>query len=127
MLYRDMVKDALDILLPRPNLNVEMPSTARASLTDQAAHNRAVLHLMFAVPVKRGADSSTWGDKKAALEVIDEVFPLNDVKCTVRLEQPVKSVKLVPENQELPFEVSQGATHFVVPQVLCHQMVELAY
>ncbi len=127
MLYRDMIKDALDILLPQPNLKVEMPSTARASLTDQAARNRAILHLMFAVPVKRGADSSSWGDRKAALEVIDEVFPLNDVKCTVRLEQPVKSVKLVPEHRELPFEVSQGATHFTVPQVLCHQMIELTY
>ena len=127
MLYRDMVKDALDILLPEPNLEVAMPSTARASLMNQAEHNRAVLHLLFAVPVKRGADSSSWGDKKAALEVIDELFPLNDVACTVRLDQPVKSVKLVPENQELPFEIAEGAVRFVVPEVLCHQMVELSY
>ena len=126
MLYRDMIQDALAILLPEPNLEVALPSTARASLTDQANKNRAVLHLLFATIVKRGADSSSWGDKKAALEVIDELFPLNDVACTVRLDQPVKSVKLVPENQELPFEIEQHAVSFTVPQVLCHQMVELS-
>ncbi len=117
MLYRDMVKDALNILLPLPNLQTELPSTARASLMDQPAENRAVLHLLFAIPVKRG-------DK---IEVIDELFPLNDVRCTVRLEQPVKSVKLVPENQDLTFEIADDAVSFVVPQVLCHQMVELGY
>ena len=127
MLLRDMVVDALNILLPEPNLETNLPSTARASLMNQADENRAILHLMFAIPIKRGADSNSWGDKKAALEVIDELFPLNDVQCTVRLEQPVKSVKLVPENQDLPFEVSQGAVSFVVPQVLCHQMIELGY
>ena len=100
---------------------------ARVSLTNQAAHNRAVLHLMFAVPVKRGADSSVWGDKKAALEVIDEIVPLNDVKCTVRLNKPVESVKLVPENQQLPFEIAENAVSFTVPQVMCHQMIELSY
>lgn len=117
MLLRDMVKDALKILLPQPNLEVELPSTARASLMNQADQNCAVLHLLFAIPVKRGD----------GIEVIDELFPLNDVKCKVRLDKPVKSVKLVPENQDLPFELSQGAVSFVVPQVLCHQMVELGY
>ena len=117
MLLRDMFKDALAILLPQPNLEVELPSTARASLMNQAAHNRAITHLLFAVPVKRGDD----------IEVIDELFPLNNVKCTVRLDKPVKSVKLVPENQQLPFEVAENATSFVVPQLLCHQMVELGY
>ena len=117
MLYRDMIKDALNILLPKPNLQVDLPSTARASLMDQADQNRAILHLLFAIPVKRGDN----------IEVIDELFPLRDVKCVVRLDKPVKSVKLVPENQELPFEIAEGATSFVVPEVLCHQMVELSY
>ena len=54
MLYRDLVKDALNILLPHPNLKVDLPSTARVALTEQAQQNRAVLHLLFAVPVKRG-------------------------------------------------------------------------
>ena len=99
MLDRDLVKDALAVLLPAPVLEADLPSTARVSLMDQPAHNRAVLHLLFAVPVKRGADQSEWGDPKAAVEVIDELFSLRDIACKVRLEQPVKSVKLVPENQ----------------------------
>ena len=117
MLTRDLVKDALAILLPRPNVQTNLPSTARVALTEQAAHNRAILHLLFAIPVKRGKD----------IEVIDELFPLAHVKCEVRLDKPVKQVKLVPENQQLPFETSDGAVKFSVPELLCHQMVELSY
>ena len=117
MLLRDVVKDALAVLLPAPAVETDLPSTARVSLLDQSAENRAILHLLFAIPIKRGDD----------IEVIDEIFPLHNVKCTVRLDKPIKSVKLVPENQDLPFEVAENVTSFVVLQLLCHQMVELGY
>ncbi len=117
MLYRDLVKDALNILLPRPSLRTNLPSTARVALTEQAQQNRAVLHLLFAIPVKRGDD----------IEVIDELFPLADIECEVRLDKPVKQVKLVPENRQLSFETGDGVTSFTVPELLCHQMIELSY
>jgi hypothetical protein len=45
----------------------------------------------------------------------------------VRTQKPVASVKLVPSNQEIPFEQQDGAVRFSVPELLCHQMVEVAY
>ena len=125
MLYRDLVKDALQILLPAPAVETNLPASARASLMQQQQQNRAVLHLLFAVPVKRGADSTMWATSQAAVEVIEEFYPLSNVACQVRLDKPVKSVKLVPSGQALPFETENGATTFTVPELLCHQMVEL--
>jgi hypothetical protein len=127
MLYRDLVKDALAILLPKPSVEVELPSVGRTSLMEQEKENRAILHLLFAVPVKRGADKSVWGSGTWAPEVIEDLFPLYDIPCTVRLEKKVESVRLVPSNQEIPFEESNGQIKFNVPKLLCHQMVELRY
>ena len=127
MLYRDLVKDALQILLPAPIVEADLPSTARVSLMEQADKNRAILHLLFAVPVKRGADRSVWATGEWGPEVIDELFPLFNVSCKVRLKQPVKSVKLVPSDQDLEFQIEGDEVSFVVPELLCHQMVELDY
>ena len=127
MLYRDLVKDALAVLLPAPVIEADLPSMARVSLMEQANENRAILHLLFAVPVKRGADRSVWGTGEWGPEVIDELFPLHNIACQVRLDKPVTSVKLVPSGQELPFQTNEGAVEFVVPELLCHQMIELSY
>lgn len=127
MLYRDLVADALKILLPQPSVEASLPTVARASLMQQDAQNRAILHLLFAVPVKRGADSSVWATGQWAPEVIEDLFPLFNVKCSVRLEKPIASVKLAPSGQAIPFEQIGGAVRFTVPELLCHQMVELAY
>ena len=127
MLYRDLVADALKLLLPAPRVEADLPSTARVSLMNQSAERRAILHLLFAVPVKRGADSSQWASSATEVEVIEDLFPLYNIECAVRLDEPVKSVKLAPSGQALEFENAGGAAKFVVPELLCHQMVELGY
>ncbi len=127
MLYRDLVADALKILLPQPRVEAKLPTVARASLMQQAEQGRAILHLLFAVPVKRGADQSVWATGTWGPEVIEDLFPLANVECTVRLDRPVSSVKLAPSGQAIPFEQADGAVRFVVPELLCHQIVELAY
>ena len=64
-LYRDLVQDALNLLIGAPQIETNLPSTGRVSLQDQAAQNRYVLHLLHAVPVKRGADSSQWASAES--------------------------------------------------------------
>lgn len=127
MLYRDLFADALKKLLPQPRVEAKLPTVARTSLMQQDEQNRAILHLLFAVPVKRGADKSVWATGTWAPEVIEDLFPLFNVECTVRLEKPVASVKLIPSGEAIPFEQNEGAVCFTVPELLCHQMVELAY
>jgi len=121
-LYRDVVQDALAYLLPQPALETGLPSAGRASLTRQ--ENRYILHLLYATPALRGAGGgpypTTW-----AVEVIEDLVPLHEVFCTVRVPETVTRVRLVPEGKELEFERDGDAISFVVPRVLCSQMVEL--
>lgn len=125
-LLRDLMKDALATLLSLPRVEVALPTTGRVSLMQQQELNRAVLHLLFAVPVKRGADVSR-GPGAQSLEIIEDLFPLRDVACAVRLDDEVMGVCLAPSGDELPFEAEKGAVRFNVPELLGHQMVELRF
>jgi hypothetical protein len=125
---RDYAIKALRLLLREPSVEVSgLPSTGRVTLRRQPALSRAVLHLLWAPTVKRGG---TWGDKD--VEVIEDLVPLRGISAAVRVdsalgERRVKSIRLVPQGVELPFEeTGDGFVRFVVPEMLCHQMVEIS-
>ncbi len=126
-LFRDLVEDALQILLPAPRVEAQMPSAARAVLTEQRDHKRAVLHLLFATPQKRGADQSVWETGQTTVELIEDLVPLHDVAVKVRLDSPVQSVRLAPSGEDVPFERFGGGVSFIVPRVLGHQMIEIGH
>jgi hypothetical protein len=108
-------------------VTTNLPTAGRTSLMLQAANQRYMLHLLFALPQKRGADRSTWNEGKHSVELIEDLFPLYDVQVEVRVSHAVKSVKLAPSGQELEFTPIEGGVKFTVPKLLCHQMVELGY
>ena len=120
-LWRDLVRDALASLLPQPRVEAQLPSSARVYLNEQADENRAVLHLLYATPQKRGADQGSWWGAALSVEVIEDPIPLHDVSVSVRLDRPVAKVRLVPEGRDLDFQTENGATSFVVPRVFIHQ------
>ncbi len=133
-LYRDLVSDVIAYLLGDLSLQTNLPTAARASLMRQEDEGRDVLHLLYAVPVLRGASGGSGGAEASwSLEVIEDLVPLRDVECSVRLSnkgqngQAVKSVRLTPSGEELPFSTDGDRVRFTVPQLLCHQMVELSY
>jgi len=125
-LYRDLVKDALAALLPDPAFSVTLPSQGRATLTRQHDQNRHVLHLLYATPVKRGAAQSQWASGTQSVEVIEDLVPLHDIACTVRMENSAASVTLEPGGEALPFVQENGVVSFTVPHLLCHQMVAIS-
>lgn len=124
-LYRDLLVDALSTLLPARVLDTNLPTAGRTSLMKQDELNRYVLHLLFAVPQKRGADSTQWGSGQSAVELIEDLFPLYDVQVTLRVPESVTSVKLAPSGEVLPVTAVDGGITFTVPKLLCHQMVEI--
>ena len=125
-LYRDLVHDAIDFLLGEPSVRVGLPTAGRASLMRQADENRHLLHLLYAVPVKRGADRSEWGTGLQSVEVIEDLVPLREIDCVVRLPETVRRVTLAPSGEALPFTVSDdGAVRFTVPELVCHQIIAL--
>lgn len=126
-LYRDLVRDALGLLLPEPAVETSLPTAGRSSLMHQQEQQRYLLHLLFAMPQKRGANNSAWGGAATSVEIIEDLFPLHEIKVSVRVPQKVESVTLVPEGQDLGFQSGDGEVTFVVPRLMCHQIVELSY
>ena len=113
---RTLFANALDMLLPEPVLRVDGPSTLQATLNQQTSKNRYVLHVLHYIPERRGQD----------FDVIEDVIPLYNVPVSLNIEQPVKSITLVPAGTTLEFE-QKDRIEFTVPEVSGHQMVEIAY
>ncbi|WP_395095280.1 alpha-amylase family protein [Armatimonas sp.] len=112
---KTLLKDAIEMLLPRPVLSVKGPSSLLATLNRQEAESRHIVHLLHYIPERRGQ----------ALDVIEDVIPVHNIEVTVRLGQPVSAVKLVPDGAALAFTVENGAVKFTVPTVNGHAMVEV--
>jgi len=114
---KELVRGALDLLLPEPVLRVDGPSTLQASLNVQREQGRQIIHLLHYIPERRGRE----------FDVIEDVIPLYKVKVSVRVGARVPTrVTLEPQGEELPFEQQGGRVEFVVPELNGHQIVAIA-
>ncbi len=93
----------------------EMPDRGVMTYTRQENENRNILHLLFAHTTVRGRKT----------EVIEDTVPLYNVKCSVRFGNKPSRVALVPSDEELEFNCSNGVVEFTVPKVDIHQMIEI--
>jgi hypothetical protein len=127
MLYRDFVALVIERLLgDLGKVRAALPSGGRVSLMRQDAQKRHVLHLLYAVPMQRAEHAfPRWGIHKT--QVIEDIVPLFDVACSVRIDRAVARVRLAPSGDVLPHSVSNGWIRFTVPRVECHQMIELVH
>jgi hypothetical protein len=114
---KTLLFNAIDLLLPEPLLRHDGPSTVIATVNEQVAHNRQVIHLLHYIPERRGQ----------AFDVIEDIIPLYNLKLSVRADQSIKNVTLVPQGQLLEFTHSRGKLNFTVPQIMGHQMIEISF
>lgn len=114
---KTLLLNAIDLLLPEPLLRHDGPSTVIATVNEQSAHNRQVIHLLHYIPERRGQ----------AFDVIEDIIPLYNLKLSVRIGQPVKAVALVPQGQSLEYTRSGGRLIFNVPQISGHQIIEISF
>jgi hypothetical protein len=126
-LYRDLVQDAIRLLLGDLSVQSNLPTAARLSLMHQENEKRYVMHLLYAVPVKRGADAGARGPGMQAVEIIEDLVPLYDIECSVRVPQKIEGVRLAPSGAEIEYSQDGERVNFTMPKLLCHQMVELTY
>ena len=61
------------------------------------------------------------------MDVVEDVIPLHQIAVSVRVPGDVRSVTLVPQVKDLPFELRSGRAEFIVPRVVGHQMVAIAF
>lgn len=125
--YREFIVNAIRAFLGDAlRTSTNLPSTARLSLTRQAAEKRHILHLLYAPTVSRGGVMQLSGGNASggrSVEVIEDLPLLHDVEVTLQVS--AKSAKLVPQGVELPIEKSGDRITLRLPQFSCHQMIEL--
>jgi hypothetical protein len=108
-----LVLNALELLLPEPLVRHDGPTTLIATLNEQRAHKRTVLHLLHYVPERRGDD----------FDVIEDVLPLFDLKVSVRTGKAPNQVVAVPQERPVPFAFKNGRTEITVPRLVGHEMI----
>ncbi|HUW32501.1 MAG TPA: alpha-amylase family protein [Planctomycetota bacterium] len=110
-----LMLNAIDLLLPDPLVRLQGPATVIATLNEQPANSRIVLHLLHYIPERRGKD----------FDVIEDVIPVYDLKLSVKVPGKVKEVALVPGKSPLKFKQKGDRVEFTVKELAGHQMVEI--
>jgi len=117
LVLRESVLYALDRLLPNRTLRTNLPAQGVVAVQKQAKHQRWVVHLLYASPVRRGD----------GVEVIEDLIPLRDVAVRIAAPAPVKDVYLAPSGERLPFVQEGGTVRCTVPEFTAHAMVVLQF
>jgi hypothetical protein len=108
-------------LVRRRMIETSLPLAGRATLRQQPAAKRDVLHLLYATPVLRG---SIRGDN---VQPIQDLITLHDIDVSIETAGHVKSVETVPSGEVLLFAQQNGRAAFQVTELRGHQIVEISY
>lgn len=114
--HRDLFLAALKSIHKTPVLEVELQSSGRVNLLHQPDQNRYIAHLLYASPVKRGD-----------AEVIEDLLPVFNTRVTLKVDQPIKKVRLVPSDKELDFRVTGSVVEVILPEFTCHSALVFDY
>lgn len=114
---KTMVSNAIDMFIDQRLVVHNGPSSLNINLNMQEYNNRYVLHMLHYIPEKR----------TESIDIIEDIIPLYNIDIKLNLDETITSVKLVPENKNIEFEINQGILSFAVPEIRGHQMIELAY
>ncbi|NLW51338.1 MAG: beta-galactosidase [Candidatus Brocadiaceae bacterium] len=114
---RTLLLNAVDMLLPEPLLRHDGPTGLMATVNEQAAERRWIVHLLHYVPERRGRE----------LDVIEDVIPLFGLNVSVKVPGTVRSVRRVPDGGPLEFRFEGGRVDFLLQRLDGHAMVELAF
>ena len=114
-LHRDLVANCLGLLMPQPTLELEsFPSGGLVSLLNRPEHGDTILHLVYSPPMKRGS-----------IQVVEDMIPLRNVEAVVRNQPKIKTVRLLPEGMELPFEQHDDTLRLKIPEFTMHAMIQI--
>jgi hypothetical protein len=118
LFLKKTVQYALDRLLGQhKTLTTDLGAQGVVTLTRQSNSDRFVLHVLYASPVKRGN----------GIEIIEDIVKVHDVSVSLTGLPPIRSANLVPQGAPLSFTQSEQTVELTIPELECHQMVELNY
>lgn len=109
--YRELVRQALDAVMPRPLIFDDGPAHLEATVVE--AGPRTVVHLLSFIPA-RLADG---------LDIVNDPVAISDVTVSVRRATAPESVMLQPQARELPFTYEDGYVKIGVSFTEGHGMI----
>lgn len=112
--YKQLVLNALKLLLPNPLVLADAPSTLQVTWNRQPARRRSVVHLLHYIPERR----------TFAADYLEDAIPLYNVSLRLRTGAPQR-VYLAPQREQIPFQIEGEYLSLTVPEVRGHQMVVL--
>jgi hypothetical protein len=116
-ILKETVHKTLDaILCDNKTLKTNLASGGVVTFNKQIDKNRDVLHMLYAIPTKRGK----------GVEIIEDIMPVYNTSFEIKTA-PVKSVTLVPQNKEIPFVYENGTLKFTVPEFECSQIAVIEH
>lgn len=108
---KQIIKNALDLLLPERLMQHDGPSTVTVQLLGQPDKGRVCAHILSYIPVRKSAE----------IDIIEERTVVNNLTIRLNLPQAVTKARLVPEDIEL--KVTDGC--ITIPRVNGYAIVEL--
>lgn len=115
LILKRMVQYGIDTLLEDKILETSMPAQGIVTVTKQGS--RYIVHLLYAVPVKRGTNT----------EIIEDIQPLYGIEVKLSIKESVKNAYLAPQNVNVEFKQEKGKVQVIVPKIEVHQMLVLEY
>jgi hypothetical protein len=112
--YRTLVRNAIDLLLPQRLVTAGLPSYGQVTVLRQPeARDRLLVHLL-AYPAER---------RTPHLDMIEDVVPLRDVPLALRPGFRPSRVYQAPDETPLPYTWEGGQARLTVPLVAGHAMI----
>jgi len=114
-IYRDIVKQLLKKLVPKPFIASDLPSSAEVTIRRQDKEKRSIVHLIHYIAER----------KARKLDIVDTKLPLYN--CTLTIQSPKKpsQVCLAPAGEQLDFIWQDGAVTVKIPKIDGHAMIVL--
>ncbi len=110
-----IVRNALDLLLPSPLVRAGAPSTCHITVTRQPERGRWIVHLLHYIPERRAEGR----------DLIQDVIPLHAVPLSVRTPVPPSACTLAPSGEAVEFTWHGGRVEFTLSKIRGNQMVVL--
>jgi hypothetical protein len=110
LVYKQLIANAVSLLLGRRMVESDLPSTARVTVCDQ--ENRRIVHLLH-YPVER----------RAQIDLIEDIIPLYDKHIEVQCGFSPSRVYLAPSMAQAEFSCADGVVKATVSEIIGHQML----
>jgi hypothetical protein len=110
MVYKQLIANAVSLLLGRRIVESDLPSTARVSVCDQK--ERRIVHILH-YPIER----------RSQIDIIEDVIPLYNKHIEVKYAHKPSKVYLAPSLQPAEYTYSEGVVYAEVSEIAGHQML----